>query len=289
LQIRSLLDYFEKVMPQLQSRHAVLMYRPERVLYADLVFEELGRLATLLLLLQRAPEQEELRVALRRQILLLLNEHTGCRLPVYDGQAIDLTLVLAALMGEADWDNAQRILADVVARLHHSLRQGRYLPIDTDLLQDAVAANVTGDAGPREFFQTSTLIPALATVAALLADEGTLQRLRDDIQPLLEGATLERWFPGIALETLTGSRQHVQDVGVSRAVGAVRESAPDEVAASLNLCQGAADPEQYKWHATPWTVLAAVSARIHRHPVPTWFLAQYARPKGESSGAILAP
>lgn len=283
LQIRSLLDYFEKVSPQLRSRHASLSYRSERHVYAELIFDELGRLATLLLLLQKVPQQEELRTSLRRQLLLLINEHTGCRLPIYDGQTIDLTLVLVALMGEADWNNAQRILADVTARLHHALRQDRYLPVDTDLLQDAIAVNVTGDAQPRDFFQTSTLIPALATVAALLADETTLRHLREDIHPLREGTTLERWFPGPSLETLTALHQHIQDAGVSRALSAIKESASEELAASLNLCKGAADPTEFKWHATPWVILVALSARLHRHPVPTWFLANYAKPLRESA------
>lgn len=283
LQIRALLDYFEKVSPQLQSRHAILRYRPERLAYAELIFDELGRLSTLLLLLQTIPQQEELRTALRHQLLFLVNEHTGCRLPIYDGQTIDLTLVLLALMGEADWDNAQRILADVTARLHLALRQDRYLPVDTDLLQDAIAANVTGEAEPREFFQTSTLIPALATVAALLADEVTLRHLREDIHRLLKGATLERWFPGSTLETFTASRRRIQDAGVSRALSAIKESTVEELAASLNLCNGAADRTEFKWHSTPWEVLTALSARLHRHPIPTWFLAHYAKPPAESA------
>lgn len=85
LQARTLLEYFEKVMPQLLSRRAVLAYRPEQLLYAELVFEELGRLATLLLLLQQMPEQDELRTNIRKQLLYIVNEHTGCRLPTKEG------------------------------------------------------------------------------------------------------------------------------------------------------------------------------------------------------------
>lgn len=181
-------------------------------------------------------------------------------------------------MGESDWDNAQRFVSDVTSRLHHALRTGRYLPVDTDLLEDAVALNVTGEAEPRDYFETSSLIPALATFAALLGDNETLKHLRDDIQPLLEGTTLERWFPDTSLETLTGSRQPVQEVGVSRAIAGVRATVLEEVEASLKPFKGAADPKDFKWHGTPWIILVALSARIHRHPVPTWFLAEYARP-----------
>lgn len=278
LQVKALLEYFHKVMPQLLSRKAVFAHRPERLLYAELVFEELGRLATLLLLLQRMPEKDEQRTNIYKLLIQVVCEHEGCRLPVFDGQTIDLTLVLAALLGEFDWNNAQRILSDVTNRLHHALLTDRYLPVDTDLLDDAVALNITREAEVRDFFHTSTLVPALATIAALVGDEKTLKHLHDDVHPLLEKVTLERWFPDVSLETLTGSRRCVQDVGVSRAISGVRSTCAEEAEASLKPFKGAAAPEDFKWHETPWTVLVALSARIHRHPVPTWFLAEYARP-----------
>jgi len=278
LQVKALLDYFDKVLPQLQSRRAVLAHRPERLLYAELVFDELGRLATLLLLLQRVPGQEEVRKSIREQLIQLVNKHTCCRLPVYDAQTIDLTLLLAALMGESDWNSAQHLLRNVTNGLHTALTTGRHLPVDTDLLEDAVALNVSGEAGPRDFFKTSSLFPALATIAALLRDEETLKELRDDVQPFLKNVTLERWFPEVSLETLTGSRRAVPEVGVSRAIAGVRATTAEEAEASLKPFKEAAHPADFMWHGTPWMILVALSARIHRHPVPTWFLAEYARP-----------
>jgi hypothetical protein len=278
LYVRALMTYFDKVGPQLHRRIAVFSYRPERVLYAELIFDELGRLATLLLLLQQFPGQEAVRTELHQQLLHLVNEHTGCRLPVYDGQTIDLTLVVAALMGESDWENAQRLLSDTTSRLQAALTDNRYLPVDTDLLEDAIALNVTGTVEPRDFFETSSLIPALATLAALLGDDRTLEQLRGELLPLASGVTLERWFPERSLETLTGSRRHVQDVGVSRALAELRATAAEEAEASVRPFKGAAAPEDFKWHGTPWRMLLVLSARVHRHPVPTWFLAEYARP-----------
>jgi hypothetical protein len=278
LYVRALMTYFDKVAPQLHNKRASFGYRPERVLYADLIFEELGRLASLLLLLQQFPNQEAARAAIQKQLLHLVNEHTGCRLPVYDGQTIDLTLVLVALMGESDWNNAQRLLMDTTSRLHLALTENRYLPVDTDLLEDVIALNVAGSSGPRDFFKTSTLIPALATLAALLGDEKTLSHLREDIVPLAAGVTLERWFPESSLETLTSSRQHVQNVGVSRALAGLRATAAEEAEASVRPFKGAASPEDFKWYGTPWRMLLVLSARLHRHPVPTWFLAEYRRP-----------
>lgn len=90
IQVRALIDYFDKVMPTLESPRAVLSYRPERTLYTELIFEEMGRLATLLLLLQQLPDKEELRSAIQKSIIHLVNQHHGAKLPTYDGQTIDL-------------------------------------------------------------------------------------------------------------------------------------------------------------------------------------------------------
>jgi hypothetical protein len=275
LQINALVEYFKKVMPTLESPRAILSHRPERILYAELIFEELGRLATLLLLLQQLPGQEELRAAIRGQLIYLVDQHPGARLPPYDGHTIDLTLVFTALMGESDWDNAQALVSEVVNRLHLALKTDRYLPVDTDSLEDAVALHVTQKAGSRDFFETSTLVPALATVAALLNDEKTLQILRGEVLPLMKGVTLERWFPEASLETLSGSRGDVQSVGVSRALSGFRSSAQEEAEVSVKPFEGVAAPSDFKWYGTPWQVLVALSARIHRHPLPSWFISEY--------------
>ncbi|EJB8472102.1 hypothetical protein MW376_002187 [Citrobacter freundii] len=275
LQIKALVEYFEKIMPSLETPRAVLSYRPERVLYLELIFEEVGRLATLLLLLQQVPGQEEFRGVIRGAIIHLMNQHPSVRLPPYDGHAIDLTLVFTALMGESDWDNAKILVREVVARLHLSLMQDRYLPVDTDYLEDALSLSVSSDTSDREFFETSTLVPALATVAALLDDDDTLRVLREEVLPLMKGVTLERWFPEAALETLTGSARQIQSVGVSRALSGLRPTAHEEAEASVNPFDGVAAPKDFKWSAAQWQVLVALSARLHRHPLPTWFIGEY--------------
>jgi hypothetical protein len=273
LQVKALLEYFEKVLPSLESKRSVLAHRPERIFYVDLVVEELGRLASLSLLLRAIlPSETRVRANVRERLIALANEHNGALLPVYDGHTIDLTLVLAALMEETDFHNAKRLLSTISIRLKRALQSEQYLPVDTDLMEDAFALHVTKEAEPREFFQTSTLFPALATVAAITQDEEALKLLREEVHPLMPEVTLERWYPVKSLETLTGSRNSVQDVGISRAIAGVRNTTAEETEASLRVVAGAAAPTEFEWHNTPLVVLSALSARLHRHPLPTWFL-----------------
>ncbi|MEI7142826.1 hypothetical protein WCT98_07480 [Pectobacterium brasiliense] len=277
LHTQALVDYFDKVMPILETPRAVLRCRPERVFYLELMFEELGRLATLLLLLQRIPGQEELRTKIRGAIIHLVNQHLGVLLPLYDRHTIDLTLLFCALMGESDWNNTQIIASGVVARLHHALRTNCYLPIDTDSLEDAIALD-RNKADSRDFLQTSTLVPALATVTSLLGDEETFQVLQDKILPLMKGVTLERWFPTTRLETLSGSSQGIYSVGISKALSGLRPSAREEAEASIKIFDGAAASSDFRWYGN-WQILIALSARLYRHPLPTWFISEYCNPE----------
>ncbi|MFL9880588.1 hypothetical protein PQR63_19485 [Herbaspirillum rhizosphaerae] len=272
IQTRALLEYFAKSAQQLMNREVVLLHRPERIFYADLIFEEMGRLATLILLLEKFPEFSTYRQRTIQLSVYLVNAHTGCRLPVYDGQAIDISLLLSAWMGSAAWSHAKNLAFDIVDRLGHALARNQYLPIDTDLIDDAIALNITKTADSRDFFKTSSLIPALATASAFLGSDDTIQLLNEKIQPLLQEVTLERWYPQVALETLTASTQSVQDVGISRAIAKLYPSAAEERDSSLKVVKDAALPTDFKWHKN-WEVLVALSARLHRHPLPTWYLA----------------
>lgn len=68
----------------------------------DLVCEELGRLGTALLLAQAIDADESERALLHVQLISFMSVHPACQLPVYDGQAIDMSLAMAALFAEGD-------------------------------------------------------------------------------------------------------------------------------------------------------------------------------------------
>ncbi len=269
--LSALFEYFGRILPSLSSRRRVAWYRPNAVFYAQLVFEEVGRLATLLLLLQHDGADQELRQVVCAQLVTLLNTHTILSMPPMDTQGIDLSLVFAALIGEGEIQSARNLLRGLIARFQQAVRRNDGLPVDSDLIEDAVAVHITKTAGSRDFFRTSTLAPMLASVAASLQDEEALASLRM-LQSQLIGVTLERWFPAEGFERFTGAKQSLADVGISRVLQGFRETAALEVQASMELPDGASPMEAFRWVDTNWEVLVALSARLHRHPLPTWYL-----------------
>lgn len=272
----ALLRYYERVMPSLLNRRNILRYRPDHVLYMDLICDELGRLGTTLLLLLALKVDRTRVVAMHSCLVSLINEHNGCFLPVYDGQAIDLSLAMGAILATGDNTSARFMLQECIDRFDTALRQKRIMPVDTDDLEDAMALYYGKEPDRARFFQTTTLVPMLGTMAAVLGDQECLNQLSDEIVPRLKGVTKERWFPQKALETLICSDTYVSSVGISRGLSDFQKSPAEEMEASLRAPNQAASPEDFAWDGTPWEVLIALSARLHRHPVPTWYLAKLA-------------
>jgi hypothetical protein len=219
-----------------------------------------------------ADERQSVHLTLRR----LLDLHSAWMRPVLDEQGVDLALALAALLGEGDGQTARNVVRGVTNMLRLALNAPEFLPVDSDLLEDAIALQIVGDVEDRRFFELTTVIPMLGSVAAFMGDDVSLGLVRG-LQPQLEDVSLEQWWPTTALETYTGGQVPLRAVGVSRLLARLGASAVDEQQASLTPPEGAHGPEAFRWHDTPWAVLVALSARLHRHPVPTWFLARAAQ------------
>jgi hypothetical protein len=271
LHLQTLLDYFAKILPSLKNIRAVVRHRPEQVFYAQLAFEEIGRLGTLLLVLQHDGANQQLRTPIANELVELINLHTVSAHPLLDDQSIDLSLAMAALMGEGRIGSVKELLKGALFFIKNGLDGNTPLPVDTDLLEDAIALHTTKSADGFTFFKTSTLIPMLASVAAFVSDEQALAVIRG-LAPQLTDVTLERWYPKQGLETHTGSKTSIQGVSASRLVAAFEETTAAEAQSSLRTAARAASQSDFKWHALPWEVLVALSSRLHRHPLPTWYL-----------------
>lgn len=271
LQATSLLQYYSKLSPYLLNRQVLLGYRRETVFYFDLIFEELGRMGLTLLTLQQLGEPGKYRAQLRELLVKFLNEHRGCLLPNLDGQSIDMSLALLALIGEGDLLSSKNYLLQAAKYFTVAVRSGHWLPVDSDMIEDAVSLQ-EGRVDLKEFFQTSTLFPMLGTFAALMGEQACLEQLNEVANSDLKDVTLERWYPSVELETLTGSGRIFTSIGISRAIAKLQSNPVDELDASSNLPNGASNEDSFKWVDTPFEVLVAVSARFYRHPVPIWYL-----------------
>ena len=276
--------YSGKVWSQLQDPYSVMSYAGHEVLYNRLVLEEAGRLGLLLLIPPRTPESQANRAAVRERLVILLNAHPGARLPALDGQSIDLSLALAGLMSEGDFASVSALVTDVSHRMVLAARDGHLLPVSTDLVEDAIALRA-GDVEIGEVCRTSTLVPMLAAVAAFVDNEVALQSLRETLRPLMPEATLERWFPKFDIDQIAARRPDNLP-GVSRGLHSLEATCAAEATAAVALPSGAAAPGDVRCVTGNQAVVLALSARVFRHPLPTWFLEQFRRTPESSEGVL---
>ena len=233
----------------------------------------------------RTPESQANRAAVRERLVVLLNAHPGARLPALDGQSIDLSLALAGLMSEGDFAGVSTLVTDVSHRMVLAARDRHLLPVSTDLVEDAIALRA-GDVEIGEVCRTSTLVPMLAAVAAFVDNEVALQSLRETLRPLMPEATLERWFPKFDIDQIAARRPDSLP-GVSRGLHTLEATCAAEATAAVALPPGAAAPGDVRCVTGNQAVVLALSARVFRHPLPTWFLEQFRRTP-ESSEVVLA-
>lgn len=267
-----LFEYYEKVLPQLLNVRVIRRYRPERMPYMSLVFDEMGRLATLLLVLAALRNDEVLKVG--KGLASLFEVHTGCLLPYFDGQSIDLSVALAAFMSIGATQPTTTITEGASGRLRKALELDKWLPIDSDSYEDALTVELKEGATSREFFQVTTLVPMLATVSAVIADERVLDFLREQVLPQLRDVTLERWFPKATIETSWGTTTAGSYSGVSRAVESLGANCAAESGNAIALPSGASPPEALEVVRCGRSWLLAMSARHYRHPLPPWYFTE---------------
>ena len=274
LYVGLLLEYYKKILPQLLNVRTIRRYRPERMPYMSLVFDEMGRLAALLLVLAALRNDEDLQLEVGKGLASLFEVHTGCLLPYFDGQSIDLSLALAAFMSIGATQPTTTVIEGASGPLRKALQLNKWLPIDSDWHEDALTVELNEAAAPREFFQVTTLVPMLATVSAVIADERALDFLREQVLPQLRDVTLERWFPNSTLETSWGATMSSFNLGVSRGVASLGASCEAEASSALNLPSGASPPEAFEVVRCGRSWLLAMSARHYRHPLPPWYFTE---------------
>ena len=276
--------YSAKIWAQLQDHYAVMSYAQHEVLYNHLILEEVGRLGLMLLIPPRTPESQAVRTVIRDRLVALLNAHPGGRLPALDGQAIDLSLALAGLMSEADFVNVDMLVTDLAQRMALAVQAQSLLPVTTDLTEDAIALR-EGQVDPAAVCRISSLVPMLAAVAAFVGSEEALRVLRE-VRQRIPDVTLERWFPGVGIDQIAANKPDFWP-GVSRALPGIEASCAAEAAAAVNLPARAAIPGDISCMAQNQAAVLAVSARVFRHPLPTWFLEMFRRPPANDAASAL--
>ena len=142
-----------------------------------------------------------------------------------------------------DFDSTQGMMLECTDRFDDALNRNQIIPVDTDDIEDALTMRNGKHTDRARLFQTTTLLPLLGTVVALMGNQEVPDQLTTEVFPNLKGVTMERWYPQATLQTLTALDSYVNNVGVSRAIAGFRGSTAEETEASVSVQPHSAQPE----------------------------------------------
>ena len=194
--------YLRKVQAHLHTQDALARYSGESALIAELVFEEVGFIATIGLahLLWGASHENDHQLesadAMANTLVAFLNTHRASGSPCYEDQSIDIGLALIFLLFAGRTDATKRWLSDLSGRIAFGFQHGSNFPISTDSFDDLVQLHTDRkNVDMTRLTQTSCTVPMLAQWAAALEADDAYENLVQLQQSVLKETTFQLWYP----------------------------------------------------------------------------------------------
>ena len=196
--------YFAKLRPYCLVRDALSVYSGESAIVTEQVFEQIGILACIgIMLLPNTPsEHPEGRVdpgrAVCQVMIELIKNNPVSSSPSYDEHMIEICMALLLMIYTQHDEAARTWIDELVQGIYKAARVGRGLPICSDSFEDQVDIAINGIGERRDKLQEcSTLLPALAQWAALLQATESYDSLVRGQQAgkMMEKVCFQLWYP----------------------------------------------------------------------------------------------
>ena len=294
--IDAIREYFKRVEPFCRVRDGLFGWGGDEVEYPLRVLETGGILGLLVLGLLRASEmadadddREDL-VDEARQVSAVLGEmlsnNRGGATPVYDGHAIEIAIMLLALVKSGRDSEAQAFLGELAWRVPFGRAVRQRFPVATDRYEDLVALSFGEPVDWEQITAFSTLVPVLAGWIGRIAGEAGYSAFRGAIESAFQGTNLQVWYPDADSEAVYLSENAADATGVTEASLVLPKAAIDwaemlqEASGRLEGAFGG-----FSFVVRDWGVLGLVASRHFRTPV----VSRYWRRESASEDALPEP
>lgn len=196
------IEYVNKVQPYLVTAQSLARYYSEASLLRERVFEEIGMLSTIAMVHMQwgSVTSEEYfsqnAIEVAKILSAFLRSHTCAASPVYDGNSVEISIAILALLITGHSDELHEWLNEIVSRLDFSYKTNRWFPVSTDSFDDLLDFELReNNADVDKLKNISTIIPLLAQWAAMLNyDElyGFIHRIKESLLP---ETCCQLWYP----------------------------------------------------------------------------------------------
>ncbi len=266
----------QKFRPYYATQNAFAYRSPDSLFVNEQVFEQIGILGLqglILGVLDRDPGQPNQGViAMGDCLVALLNTHSISNTPAYDNQASDIAVGMLLLIRLNRLDEAKQWLAGLVKGIQLSRRIGRFTPCSSDLFEDAVSLRLTRKVAAEKASASSTLIPVLAHLCAVLGDSSSYQTLVEELVPEFVNCSLQVWHPDKDYETLIGGETEFPwQNGVTEAPYELPPTLESFQANAKLKPNGIAEMADFEFMKSGFVWMPLIACRTFRGPVPVSF------------------
>lgn len=267
--------YFNKIQPHCHVRDGLSSFAGESVLITEQVFEQVGIVALLGLILLNDPSNadgQKPAQIIGNSLIAALNHNPASVAPCYDGHMIEVSLALLLLLCTMQVEPAQHWIKDLARHIIRGFQLGRGFPIATDSFEDLVELKVHGAGEDLERLQDlSTLLPALAQWAAVFGDNDSYQSIvgsQGEGMPLAT-CCFQLWYPEVQTDELLYREPAHIEGGTTQAQIALPDTivALAEELVLLEQSGYVAKIEEFSCYAHGMPFLDLVASRHFRTPV----------------------
>jgi len=224
------LDYYKKIYQLCNIKNGFNNYSRYYLLENKTLYEQLGIIAITGLnnFYFGSMYNDEKIIKFSKNVMYSLKafiiNHKSISSPVYDEHIIEIMLALILLKNFDENEFIEKWIEEIIYRIKFAYNVlGKYFPIDTDSLEDAVLLSGADKEMKYNLIQSSTLLADLLQFSAVLKLNTLYKKIVDIVKRIFKQTTLQIWFP----DDSTDDYLYIENAGYSSGSALAIQSLPD--------------------------------------------------------------
>jgi hypothetical protein len=275
-------DYYSKIYQLCHIKNGFNNYSRYYLLENISLYEQLGIIAIIGLnhfyfgAMYNDKNIIEISESMKNSLKAFINNHKSISSPVYDSHIIEIMLSLILLRNFNENGFIESWINEIINRIefaYHVL--GRYFPIDTDSLEDAVMLLNTDAEIKKDRVRSSTLLLALLQFSAIIKADTLYKNIIDMIRRNFKQTTLQIWFPDNTVDEYL----YILNAGYSSGLTFAPKSLPDTTEGMNRLIKECNEKYIYKNAISSinkgFMILPLIASRHFRTPILPLYWTMY--------------
>jgi len=224
------IDYYKKVYQLCYIKNGFNNYSSYYLLENQNLYEQLGIIAIIGLnhfyFKDIYKDNDKISESIKNSLKAFINSHKSISSPIYDNHIIEIILALILLINFNEIEFIGEWIDEIINRIEFAyVVLGKYFPIDTDSLEDAVLLLNADTKLKKDMISSSTLLPGLLQFSAILKLDTLYKKIVEMIKRTFKQTTLQIWFP----DNTTDEYLYIENAGYNSGSTFILQSLPDNV------------------------------------------------------------